>query len=259
MAKPRCKKHKRSLPYCDDCKAAVAQAEKEEQSEALKAEVGFPKNEATNDEPETDAERRIVELAAETEEDEQAPADEAEEPERAMVGITVAEEIPDPWANGKTPAVGDDVGDWKPPAERENPPDDVEDWLESAQAKEEAEGPPPEGQVSDAEAAGYPPCPKPKDSDGGTVDCQECGGKCQGHPDEGAGDIPLSPEGFEKIREIVEALDGGAEVTVVIGDAHEELRQEGREEVVGWVKEYFADSIDTGAFQLIAYLERRCT
>ncbi len=27
--------------------------------------------------------------------------------------------IPDPWAYGKTPAEGDDVGGWKPPVQRE--------------------------------------------------------------------------------------------------------------------------------------------
>ncbi|KKK60287.1 hypothetical protein LCGC14_3025840, partial [marine sediment metagenome] len=38
----------------------------------------------------------------------------------------------------------------------------------------------------------------------------------------------------------------------------EKMRQEGRKEVIAMVREWFADSIDTGAFQLLEYLEKKC-
>ncbi|KKM27338.1 hypothetical protein LCGC14_1575810, partial [marine sediment metagenome] len=84
MAKPRCDKHKRSIPYCDACKAAVRAAEeaalqaerdavdadaedeeeargkqavldealREEESKALKEGVGFPGAESQPADPE---------------------------------------------------------------------------------------------------------------------------------------------------------------------------------------------------------------
>ncbi len=203
MAKPRCKKHKRSLPYCDDCKLAVKQDEEREASEALKSEVGFPgAGESPGPAPvpetgePTPAEKRIEELESQTPESVEA------EEEQALVGLTgepvetntaneevepetsVADPIPDPWANGKTPEEGQDVGDWQPP---------------EADVKED----PP---IDETEAT---------------------------MTEEGAFDIPPADELAER------------------------LKQEGRKEVIAAVREYFSDSIDTTAFQLLEYLEKK--
>ena len=216
MAKPRCKKHKRSLPYCDDCKLAVKQAEEREASEALKSEVGFPGADEPDPAPvpetgePTPAEKRIEELESQTPESVEA------EEEQALVGLTgepvetntaneevepetsVADPIPDPWANGKTPEEGQDVGDWQPP---------------EADVKADPE---PVVEI-----------------------------------DEGGNIVPVERQSDTSKSWNPEAI---AEYT---DELAEKLRQAGRKEVIAAVREYFADSIDTVAFQLLEYLEKK--
>ncbi|KKL49462.1 hypothetical protein LCGC14_2315260 [marine sediment metagenome] len=71
-------------------------------------------------------------------------------------------------------------------------------------------------------------------------------------------DRKVTPQVANLIRSIEDAISNGQEVTVMMGDAAMRLRQEGRNEVVALVREYYADSIDTNAFQLLAYLEKAC-
>lgn len=98
MAKAHCSGHKRYVPNCPRC-----------QSAELKAGVGFPGGRKPPAEEIPDYE----------------PDDEGVQtnPPEGQVSDAEAAGFPDvpkgdPWADGKTPAEGDDVGDFKPPAER---------------------------------------------------------------------------------------------------------------------------------------------
>lgn len=101
MAKAHCSGHKRFVTNCAGC-----------QSAALKETVGFPGG------------RTLPEGEVQPPDDPDAPITEGAPGPDA--GVTIEEidsgDIPDPWADGKTPAEGDDVGDWKPPEEREPVP-----------------------------------------------------------------------------------------------------------------------------------------
>lgn len=181
MARPTCEKHKRYVPYCDDCKAAQNPPEEqpeaandaesdadangaEEASEALKAEVGFPG--ATIDET-----------------------------EKAMTEAGEFDSEPDPTKLFSVPFPDPDATVTRPAP--------VEDAPEA----------PPE---------------EPTETEETTPD-------------------PL-PEGFWESDNIKEALAGAA---------YADGAKAGRKQVIAWVKEWFADSADTGAFQLLENLNKR--
>jgi hypothetical protein len=222
MARPHCPQHKRYYPYCDACKALVAkakeEAERQEASEALEADVGF----AVETPETTEADKRIAELEAQTPESVEAEAEEeplgdspfplqekderqAEEEEKPAV----------PVGGMFPPDIGPtlDTGDQQPP-EAGVPPADLPtgdiDETEAAMAKDgEFDIEPPPGQVSDAEAAGHPPCPKPQVDDRGP------------------------------------------------GAVYEDGQKAGRKEVIAAVREYFSDGIDTVAFKLLEWLAEK--
>lgn len=207
MAKPRCDQHKRSLPYCDACKEAVRVSREAE----LQAEQGAIDEDA---EAEADNQKHNVLEEALREEESNAlkagvgfPSAQEEVPETGEP-VEGDEPITDPWADGKTPEEGQDVGDWVPPAERVTPRADID---ETEEAMIEAEEP------------------------------------------------PMNSEVRAELAVIIAALESGEPVTLLVGeDAEESLRNEGRKEMVKKVREYFADGIDTVAFQLLEYLEKAC-
>ena len=255
MAKLHCGKHQRYVPYCDDCKAVVKEAEeqaaREEQSETLQEGVGFP----GESDPGGTAEGHGLgdEFAGEKQTEPEGPLPEDDEPG--------PDNIPDPWADGKTPEVGQDVGHWVPPQERVVHRADIDETA--AEGSEEGSGTPrfrvggdgnivpiliPGGEESMID---LPP-----------KGCLDCGGECQGHEDGGESDVdlpPLSPEGRAEIKNVIEALESGEARVIVTGDnVIKKACAEGRKEVIKMVREYYADSMDTVAFQLLAYLEKRC-
>lgn len=186
MAKPHCDKHKRFVPYCDDCKAIVKAAEEREaleehleaESNALKEEVGFPVATEPVEVPETG---------------EPVEGDRGEE-QPAFTGDGVH----------TAPAPDADI-----------------DETEAAMTEAGEFDIPPQ-----------PPLEEPL----------------------------LNSEVQTEIAEIIKALEAAEPVTVLIGEgAEESLRNEGRREVVRWVRDYFADSIDTVTFQLLAYLAKKCS
>ncbi|KKL70617.1 hypothetical protein LCGC14_2103080, partial [marine sediment metagenome] len=203
MAKPRCDKHKRSLPYCDACKAAVREAEeqavREEQSAALEAEVGFPNLGESDPGGTPEGHGPGDERAGEEEEEE-----------------VVQKEVPE---------TGEPVeGDKTLPVGGMFLPEEPADWD--------------------------------KDIDQAEKDMGESGK----HPD--PGDEFVTVQVTREVKRLIETIEhsiaNGESVTVVMGDAETRLRQEGRKDVIRMVREYYADSIDTNAFQLLAYLEKAC-
>ncbi len=98
MAKAHCENHKRFVPTCESCKSA-----------ALRETVGFPAQEEKAMGGITGAPEDAVPVAdiPDYEPDEEEPKE-------------------DPWADGKTPAEGDDVGDFKPPDDQPTPEEPVE-------------------------------------------------------------------------------------------------------------------------------------
>jgi len=223
MAKLHCERHQRYVPYCDDCKAVVKEAEeqaaREEQSEALQEGVGFP---GAGDVP---VESGDVTIQPEPQGPQSTPGpytdgEEEQTPEfegPLGEGAPGPDALPDPWADGKTPEAGQDVGHWIPPEERVVPKASIDE----TEAAMEAEG------EFDVES---------------DVDLP-----------------PMSPEDKAAVEEIIEALKAGKIGFAMTEDnAIEVARVKGRKEVIAMVREYFSDSIDTGAFQLLAYLEKRC-
>ena len=223
MSKPRCNKHKRSLPYCDACKAAVNAAEetsaREEESDALQAGIGFPGA----------AERTAPTVGVSGE-------GESELPEGSS---TLAPPVED---DGPPPVVEE-------PADWDKSIDQAEETFREGATIDEIEA-----AMTEAGAFDIPPCQREG------VGCEGCQGECQGHADPGAAEfvtIEVTPQVANLIRSIEDAISNGQEVTVMMGDAETRLRQEGRKEVVALVRDYFADSIDTGAFKLLEYLEKK--
>ena len=244
MAKPRCDKHKRSLPYCDACKEAVRAAEeaalqaerdavdedeedeeeargkqavldealREEESKALKAGVGFPGAEKQPADPEGPM-------------PEGAPGPDAEEPAVEIDG------------NGNVVPVGGMF-----------PPDEPADWgkgIDQAEATfREGDNEPPSDPIPDPWADGKTP------EEGQDV------GSWTPLVDEFV-TIEVTAEVKRFIERIEKAIANGEEVTVVMGDAETRLRQEGRKEVIAMVREWFSDSMDTGAFKLLEHLEKK--
>ncbi len=245
MAKPRCDKHKRSIPYCDACKAAVRAAEEA----ALQAE------------------RDAVDADAEEASGKQAVLDEAlrEEESKAL-----AKGIGFPGAQKEVPETGEPVEDDGPaPMGVILPPDEPADWDGAIDKAGQTlrEGEIDETEKVMTEAGEFDPEPAVEiDGDGnivpvGCAGCPGgCDGSCQGHPDPGAEfeTIEVTAEVKRLIVAIEEAISNGEGVTIVMGDAETRLRQEGRKDVIRMVREYYADSIDTNAFQLLAYLEKAC-
>lgn len=252
MARLHCEKHKRYVPYCDDCKEIVFQAEE-------------------------------AEARAEAEPEGESP-EAASEALEAEVGFPGAEPIPDPWADGKTPAEGDEIGDWKPPADRDAAVSEssgeagvviehvnLQEAIDAGAEHVEIDGggnvvrvpdldmAPATGPVLDAPAERIP-------GDLGTTPDQPPdvpeGVENLAAPDD---DTPmigipgtLPPDAIDTIGKIVAALEAGEKVAVLIGDnAFEQERKAGRKEVIAWVKEWFADSTDAGAFQLLAHLNKK--
>ena len=236
MAKLHCERHQRYVPYCDDCKAVVKEAEeqaaREEQSEALQEGVGFP---GAGDVP---VEPGDVTIQPEPQGPQSTPGpytdgEEEQTPEfegPLGEGAPGPDALPDPWADGKTPEEGQDVGHWLPPEDR---------FMGGTEVVLEAEGefdPEPAVEI---------------DGDGNVVPISD---------EESDVDLPpMSPEDKASIEEIVDALKAGKIGFAMTEDnAIEVARVKGRKEVIAMVREYFSDSIDTGAFQLLAYLEKRC-
>jgi hypothetical protein len=218
MARPHCDKHKRYVPYCDACKALVQKAEekeaaeRQEASEALEADVGF-----SAETPETtEADKRIAELEAQTQE-----SVEVEEEERALVGLTgapAANVPPDDLPTG-------DIDETEAAMAKDGEFDEGEVAPAPLMFPEESDDTnPPPGQVSDAEAVGFPDSPKPAveiDGDGNVVT------EAEDDP------IPTAEECYNK----------GASA--------------GRKEVIAAVREYFSDGIDTVAFKLLEWLAEK--
>lgn len=210
MAKLHCDKHKRYVPYCDDCKALAAAAE----------------------EAELQAER--VALA------ESPEAEEAEEEEARQGQAVLDDALREEESNALKSAVGfpgftpETSVDEEPisvfPLEVgsvEEQPQPSIDETEKAMAEDgEFDQPPQPGYIG-------PPIP-PSVTLGPTTD-----------------------EAYEVLKEIADALDRGEEVTVLFGNAEQGLREAGRKEVIQMVKEWYADGQDTGAFQLLEYLNKK--
>ncbi len=259
MAKPRCDKHKRSLPYCDACKEAVKAAEEA----ALQAERAAADTD-TEDEEEASGKQAVLEEALREEESNAL---------KAGVGF--------PGAQEESPASSppaDDVGEGPHVGVPPTPPEEPADWDKNVdQAEETFRAVPPIDETEEvmAEAGefefpnmgdGVPPCQREGaveiDGDGNIVPagCGDCGGECQGHADPGAAEfvmIEVTPQAQQLIAAIEKAIANGEEVTVVMGDAETRLRQEGRKEVIAMVREWFSDSMDTGAFKLLEHLEKK--
>ncbi len=264
MAKPRCKKHQRSLPYCDGCKAAVkaaedkAAAEEKEASEALEAEVGFPN---VGDVPTKPGD---VTIPPEPQGPQSTPGPYADNPPDTALIEGEGADIPDPWADGKTPAEGDDIGDWQPPEADINEP--VPETVELAgldkDAIKEGVAAAKEGRVTPADEvfADIDETEQAMTEDGEWDNLFP--GISEGQDDTPGDDVEIPQQTANEVKAIVaeisKALDEGKAVTVLFGDAEERLRGEGRKEVIRAVKEYFADGLDTVAFQLLEYLEKQC-
>ncbi len=249
MAKPHCEKHKRYVPYCDDCKAVVKAAEEAE----LQAERDALAESPEAEEEDARAKQAMLEDSLREEESNAlqegvgfpgAPAKTEEPVEEdgpvVMGGMFPPEESPD-WDKEIDQAEETfREGENEPPAEREIPPDDVEDLPGglSRDAIKEGVKAVNEGRIT------------PADEVFADIDETEAvmteAGEFDIPPaveiDEGQPDTPWNPEA------IAEYTD----------ELAEKLKQEGRKEVIAMVREWFSDSIDTGAFQLLAHLERRC-
>jgi len=214
MAKPHCEKHKRYVPYCDDCKAVVKAAEEAE----LQAE-----RDALAESPEAEEEDARAK---------QAVLDDALREEESNA---LQEGIGFPGASKKE----------VPPV---SPPEESVDWDKEIDQVEETfrEG-------AESEAASETPPAVEIDGGGNVVPVQNL-------------DSPV-----EDVKDLIDATEAAlAEAPDTAGNdpfpkataawkAYEEkMRQEGRKEVIAMVREWFSDSIDTGAFQLLAHLEKRC-
>ena len=210
MAKPHCEKHKRYVPYCDDCKAVVKAAEEAE----LQAE-----RDALAESPEAEEEDARAK---------QAVLDDALREEESNA---LQEGIGFPGASKKE----------VPPV---SPPEESVDWDKEIDQVEETfrTG----ATIDETEAAM---------TETGEFDVPPQLGYI-GPPLE---ELPMHSEVRAELEVILKALESGETVTLLVGeDAEESLRQEGRKEVIAMVREWFSDSIDTGAFQLLAHLEKRC-
>ena len=236
MAKPRCDQHKRSLPYCDACKEAVRVAEEA----TLQAERNAVDEDA---EAEDNQKHNVLEEALREEESKALaegigfPGTQEEVPE-AGEPVEGDEPITDPWADGKTPEEGQDVGDWVPPEERVTPRADIDETEEAMTETGEFDFAPAVEIDGDGNIVPVQNLDSPVENVKDLIDATEAA-LAEGEPDT-PGDDP-----FPKATAAWKAYE-------------EKLRRDGRKEVIGMVREYFADGIDTVAFQLLEYLEKAC-
>ena len=211
MAKPHCDKHKRYVPYCDDCKAIAATAEEAERDALAESPEEAEEEEARQGQAVLDAALREEESNA-------------LKPAVGFPGFEPETSVPDeefkPETSTDEPAT---VGGMFPP---EEPKPSIDETEKAMTEDGEFDVPPQPGYIG-------PPIP----------------------PSVTLG--PTTEAAYDVLKEIVDALDRGEEVTVLFGNAERGLREEGRKEVIKMVKEWYADSQDTGAFQLLSYLNKQ--
>ncbi|KKK97300.1 hypothetical protein LCGC14_2654110 [marine sediment metagenome] len=239
MAKPRCDKHKRSLPYCDACKEAVRLSLEAE----AKADAGTPAEQEAERDAEAEEGQKVLDDALRKEE-----SDALQEgigfpgaAERTAPTVGVSGEGESELPEGSSTLAPPVEDDGPPVVGGTFPPDEPADWDKDIDKAEETM----------AEAGEFDPC---EGCSGG------CASSCEGHPDPGSEEfvaVMVTPQVRQLITAIENAISNGEEVTVIMGDAETRLRQEGRKEVIAMVREWFSDSMDTGAFKLLEHLEKK--